>query len=139
MRIPPIKAVMTPFPYTIDAGESMQRAEETLAEHAIRHLPVINGETLVGVVSEREVETARRAGFTGRELNVRDLATHGACVVDLDEPLDNVLLRMADQRIDCALVTRQGKLAGIFTTTDACVAYAELLRSGRPEPGDDAA
>lgn len=139
MRIPPIKAVMTPFPHTIDAGEAMQRAVDTLAEHGIRHLPVVDGETLVGVVSEREVELARRAGFTGRELTVRDLATHGACVVDLDEPLDNVLLRMADQRIDCALVTRQDRLTGIFTTTDACLHYAELLRSGRPAPGDDAA
>ena len=139
MRIPPIKAVMTPFPHHVDAGEPMQRAADLLAEHGIRHLPVINGEKLVGVVGEREIELARRAGFTDRELTVRDLATHGACVVELDEPLDNVLLRMAEKRYDCALITRQGRLAGIFTTTDACLRYAELLRSGRPRPGDDAA
>jgi CBS domain-containing protein len=102
----------------------------------------MDGEGLVGVIAAREVELARRAGFTGRDdrpLTVADLRTHRACVVELDEPLDNVLLRMAEQRTDCALVVRAGRLAGIFTLTDVLHRFADTLRKDHPSHGDDAA
>lgn len=141
-RMPAIKSVMTAFPHSVDDGESMERAAAMMGEHGIRHLPVMRDGLLVGVMGERELELAYRAGLAGPDgvgLKVRDLTTDHACVVDLDEPLDNVLLRMVEERHDCALVLRQGKLAGIFTVTDACRGYAHLLRSGRPRHGDDAA
>ena len=43
---------------------------------------------------------------------------------------DRVLLHMADEHIGCALVVKDGRLAGIFTTTDACRVF-----STRPAPG----
>jgi acetoin utilization protein AcuB len=61
-------------------------------------------------------------------------------IVDLNERLDVVLQNMADRHIGSALVTRQGKLAGVFTTTDVCRAFVEYLRDPfRPVDGDDAA
>jgi len=141
-RIPAIKAVMTPFPYSIAEGETMRRAAEMMAQHGIHHLPVIDGGGLVGVVATREIELARRAGFVGKDdrpLTVADLRTDRACVVDLEEPLDNVLLRMVEHATDCALVLRQGRLAGIFTLTDVLHRYAETLRRDNPPQGDDAA
>lgn len=141
-RIQPIKAVMTPFPYSIDREALLAEAETMLAEHQIRHLPVVDGGRLVGVITDREVELARRPGIGGeasRPLRVLDLYTERACVVELDEPIDNVLLRMAGERVDSALVVRRSKLVGIFTVTDACRRFAEMLREDHPIPGDDAA
>ncbi len=51
-------------------------------------------------------------------------------VVDAQTPLDEVLDHMASHRIGSALVTSNGELAGIFTATDACRAFAEFLRAG---------
>ena len=48
--------------------------------------------------------------------------------VDLNERLDVVLSYMAEHHIGCAAVTRHGKLAGMFTTSDACSSFAEFLR-----------
>ena len=60
--------------------------------------------------------------------------------MDVNERLDRVLLHMADAHIGSALVVKEGKLAGIFTTNDACRCFADLLRSEfAPEEGDDAA
>jgi CBS domain-containing protein len=141
-RIPLIKAVMTPFPYSIAETETMRRAEEVMAEHGIHHLPVMAGDGLVGVIAAREIELARRTGFVdcdGDPLTVADLRTHRACVVELDEPLDNVLLRMAEHATDCALVVRHDHLVGIFTLTDILHRFAENLRKDHPSRGDDAA
>lgn len=141
-RIPAIKAVMTPFPYSVEREAPIAEAVAMLAEHGIRHLPVVDGDRLVGLITERETELARRPGLAGdrsRPLRVLDLYTERACVVELDEPLDNVLVRMTNERVDSALVVRRGKLVGIFTVTDACLRFAEMLRDDRPLSGDDAA
>ena len=44
---------------------------------------------------------------------------------------------MAERHIGSALVTRGGKLVGIFTTTDACRALARVLHEQHPDPGPD--
>ena len=47
--IPPIKRVMTPFPYSIDSGESLVAAKRMMAAHGFRHLPVKSSGKLAGV------------------------------------------------------------------------------------------
>jgi hypothetical protein len=47
---------------------------------------------------------------------------------------------MAEHHIGSAVVTRHGKLAGVFTSSDACIHFAEFLRDQfRRSGGDDAA
>ncbi len=68
------------------------------------------------------------------------IGRHPAYVVELSEPLDIVVLHMARQRIDSALVVKNERLVGIFTMTDACRFLGGLLRSLFPRgQGDDAA
>jgi CBS domain-containing protein len=45
---------------------------------------------------------------------------------------------MAENRIGSAIVTKDGKLVGIFTVTDACRALAEVLEGHREESNDAA-
>ena len=56
-------------------------------------------------------------------------------------PLQRVVAEMAHRRIGSALITKDGRLAGIFTATDACRCLAELLagRSDLPPNGSEAA
>ena len=132
--IPPIKAVMTAFPYWVDIDEPLVRAREMMARHAIRHLPVVEGSKLVSFLSEavlqREVE---------EDCRVRDVRQTKAYVVALSEPLDRVLAHMAEHHLDCVFVVKDDKLAGIFTVSDVCRRFAALLRSLFPAGGDDRA
>jgi len=74
------------------------------------------------------------------EPRVREACVLHAYVVDHDESLDRVLAHMAEQRLGSALVTRRGKLVGVFTVTDACRHLAAWLRARFPDPhGDDVA
>jgi CBS domain-containing protein len=135
---------MTPFPYFIDVDAPLERAQEMMGPQQIRHLPVMSKGRLVGVVSEpamtRALETAK--GAPPREdLLVRDVAQLEPYIVDLSAPADVVLTQMAQRHVDVAVVVKHGRLAGIFTMTDAFSGFAELLRTQFPSPsgGDEAA
>ena len=75
----------------------------------------------------------------GSELLVRDAMIRDAYVVDLDTPLDEVLAHMAAEQLGSAIVTRKDKLAGVFTVTDACLAFAEHLREQLRRSGGNTA
>ncbi len=138
---PQIMSVMTPFPYSIGIDESVVTAREMMERYAIRHLPVKDQGTLVGVISDRDVTLAMGTGAhfpSGQVLLVRGVYVPEAYVVDVSERLDSVLLHMARNHIGFALVVKEDRLAGIFTTTDACRLFGQLLRDRFPvSPSDD--
>jgi CBS domain-containing protein len=136
-RIPTIKSVMRAFPYSLPADGGLQEARRLMESHGIRHLPIVDGDELVGIVTANDLARAEAGGSKARSL--RELVTSPAYTVGLDEPLDNVALHMATHRLGSALVVRQGKVVGIFTTTDALEVLARHLRRDFPQGGDDAA
>ena len=119
-RIPKMMSVMTPIPQTIDADSNLFEAQALMERHGIRHLPVTNGQSLVGVISDRDIRH-----FIDPAVNaplprpVRDVMTKDPYVVEPHRPLDEVLLTMAERKIGCVVVAENGEPAGIFTTTDA--------------------
>ncbi|MBI1731418.1 MAG: CBS domain-containing protein [Gammaproteobacteria bacterium] len=142
-RMPVIKSVMTPFPHAVDIDAPIVEAQAFMREHHIRHLPVTEKHKLVGILTDRDIKL-----YLGPELaypktgetRVRDVYLDHPYIVDLNERLDTVLQNMADRHIGSVLVTRNGKLAGVFTATDVCRCFAEYLRDPfRPPGGDDAA
>jgi len=141
-RIPLIKAVMTPFPWHVDPTGSLDDAKALMREHGIRHLPVKEGDSLLGIVTDRDiglVESVVRQSGDSPPLAVRDVGIREAYVVELTEPLDRVLIQMADRHIDSALVVKRGRLVGIFTATDACMRFGEFLNWVYAPSGGDAA
>ena len=136
-HIPTVLSVMSPFPYTINADEPAAAATRMMAEHAIRHLPVLDKGQLIGVISDRDIRRALlgAAGPGAQSLRVGDICALEVYVIDIGERLDNVLLHMAGEHIGSALVMKEGRLAGIFTMTDACHHFGELLRARFPLPG----
>ncbi len=134
--VPPIKAVMTPFPYSIQARASVSEASSLMAEHGIRHLPVQEDHELVGMVTQRDLDRA-----VDPDASVRDLMSPEVFVVEMDAPLDQVLLHLSSHQLGCALVTKDERLAGIFTSTDVCELLGEKLAtlSRRSTAGDERA
>ena len=143
MRTPPSLAqAMTPFPYSIARSASLEKARKLMDEHDVRHLPVTEGRELIGVLSERDLRSVMFLPLSREKvagLSVGDVYVPDAYSVDLNEPLANVLLTMAERHIGSALVTRKGQLAGIFTSVDACRCFGEYIQENFPGPGDDEA
>ncbi len=141
-KIPSIQSVMTPFPYSISTEAPLRRARQMMLEHEVRHLPVVRKGKLAGVITDRDLKRALdpAMGLPPKdELFVSDVMVHNAYVVETSERLDYVLLAMAEEHIGCALVVKEGKLVGIFTTTDACRVFGAHLRRDLPEGDGEAA
>jgi len=132
-RLPLIKSVMTPFPYSVDMNTLLRDAHKYMQQHNIHHLPVTDGDSLAGMLTEQDI-------LSNPDSRANQLNLGEPCIFDLNARLDDVLSMMADKRIDTVLVTRQRKLVGIFTVTDACRVFAEHLRDEfGPFGGDEAA
>lgn len=139
-RIPAIKAVMTPFPYSVDIDAPLSEALRFLRDHNIHHLPVTKKQQLAGVLSDRDIHLHLGSEKDAEKIRVRDVYMDHPCIVDLNERLDLVLRMMQERHVGAVLVTRNDRLAGVFTLTDVCRSYADLLqKEARPPSGDDAA
>ena len=51
-----MKAVMTPFPYSVELDDPIAKARGLMDEHRIRHLPVKDGCELVGLLTDRDLK-----------------------------------------------------------------------------------
>jgi CBS domain-containing protein len=51
----PLRDAMTPHPMTVSAEDGILQAAQLMSEQQIRHLPVVEGENIAGVVSIRDV------------------------------------------------------------------------------------
>jgi acetoin utilization protein AcuB len=115
----------------VDVDASLAEAEVMLVQGGFHHLPVLDGELIVGVLTRHDVVLARQVrdeGNPDKPVSLRAAVERAPpLVVDMHDRLDAVVLTMAARRVTYALVTRQGRLAGIITTTDVCRLLAKLL------------
>jgi CBS domain-containing protein len=130
-KIPPVGSVMTKSVLSVEIDQPVRVAEDIMTDHEVRHLPVTESETLVGVVSDRDIAFVSNAGDADLRdrLRVRDVCSLDVYSVERDAPLDRVLAEMARRHIGSVIVMEGGRIAGVFTATDACRCFAEFLRS----------
>ncbi|MBZ0117915.1 MAG: CBS domain-containing protein [Sandaracinaceae bacterium] len=130
--VPTLASSMSPFPYSVAPSATLREAREMMVAHDIHHLPVTDGETIVGVITDGDVFVAGSLARGASETLVDAIFSRDPYVVDIRERLDVVARNMAERRIGSAVVTRHGKLAGILTHTDVCRVLAALIESIDP-------
>ena len=119
-----LERYMTRHPHSIRLDEKVATAHKLMVLLGVRHLPVLDGGRLVGVLSERDLKFA---SADGRALAVSDVCIDEPYAVDVDTSVYVVATAMADKKIGSTIVLEDGKLAGIFTAVDACRALADAL------------
>lgn len=128
--IPHISKYMTTTPHTIGFDQTLQTAHKLMRDHHFRHLPVLQGGKLVGMVTERDlalIETLKDVDPT--KVTVEDAMTPAPYTVAPDALLDEVVATMAEHRYGSAVVVDNSHVVGVFTTVDALVAFSDLLHS----------
>jgi acetoin utilization protein AcuB len=130
MLMPPMSRYMTRQPWTIRKDAKMSQAHELMRAHRIRHLPVLEGGRLIGIVSDRDLHLLETLPDSDPdEVTVEEAMTEDVYAVGLDDPVDAVAERMAAHKYGCAIVAnRRGVVEGIFTTVDAMQVLADVLR-----------
>jgi acetoin utilization protein AcuB len=119
---------MTRSVHTIGLKSPLSAAHRLMNEHAIRHLPVLEGGRLVGMVSMRDlhlIETIQ--GVDPREVTIEEAMSQDAYAVPPGTALVEVARTMALHKYGSAVVAQNGHVVGIFTTIDALKALEALL------------
>jgi acetoin utilization protein AcuB len=125
----PIKDFMTTAVHSVHLETSLEDAHRAMRDRGVRHLPVLDGDKLVGIVSERELELLRSFPMIDMSVaSVSDAMPDQTYVVGPDTPLREVVRTMAEKKYGSALVVEDQRVRGIFTTVDA-LAVVDLLLS----------
>ncbi len=113
---------------TIPASERLSTVEDIMTLGHVRHMPVVQGGKLVGVVSERDLLRASLSVLSDHRdeerrafLNVVEIArvmSTPPIVVEPDASIEEAALIMAEKKIGCLPVIDGDELLGMITETD---------------------
>ena len=121
---------MTSSPHSIGKEQSIQKADEMMRKLGIRHLPILEGGKLIGLVSDRDIKMIE--GFKdvdAKKLKLADMSITDVFTVSPSTPLDEVCATMAENKYGSAVVMDNEHLVGIFTWVDALRAMTDLLNT----------
>jgi acetoin utilization protein AcuB len=128
----PVDEFTTPDPITANEDMTIDDLRNLMEKHGIRHLPVVRGDTVVGVISDRDVRVV--SGLpVAEKLQVRaaDIMAADPFTVVATAPLDEVAYAMSEKKIGSVIVNDEdGQFLGIFTASDALNALIEIIRGG---------
>lgn len=124
----PIQRFMSQTPVCIASHRTLAEAWSTMQRERIRHLPVLEGGRIVGVLSERDL-----ALLSGprperlQDVRIEDAMSGDPYLVEPHVPLRDVISGMRGRRVGSAIVVEHGKVSGVFTTTDALALLHDTL------------
>lgn len=131
---PTVAQFMTDQPIGADRGLSLTDANERMYLNNVRHLVVVDGGNVVGVLSTRDITLALSMAGKRSELTVYDAMVREPYTCSPGTPLAEVVLEMEKHRYGCAIVVEGDELVGVFTTTDALRAVRALIAGHSVEP-----
>lgn len=128
--LPTVRNYMTATPHSVRPDMPLAAADKLMHEHGFRHLPVLQGGRLVGLVSQRDVRLIESLkGVDPKVVSVEEAMSQDLYEIAPDTHLDEVAATMAAHKYGSAIVVEAGKVVGIFTTVDALRALVEILHT----------
>ena len=132
-----IRDLMQKDVVTVDAAAHLDVAEELMRMDRIRHLPVVSGGRLVGLVSQRDLFRAALSSALAHSpqdeqawlarIPVRQAMTREVLSAHPDADVRHAVEMMLRERVGCLPVVEEGRLVGLLSETDCLRRLAELL------------
>jgi len=128
MSLSTVEQVMTRNPATVSSSDSIRVAIDRMRERRCRRLPVVDGGTLVGIVSDRDLRRATNSPYVMRErwyddfmldhIPVRACMTPNPVTISPRTAIAQAAKLMLDKKIGGLPVLDAEHLVGIVTETD---------------------
>ena len=144
-----VRDIMTTEITTLSQDEALLDATLIFARSGFRHIPIMNGPQLVGLVTERDVKhytPSILSGIPAEEYNrlmettpLSKIMTRNPTTIEPGKTVYEAAHMLYDRRIGCLPVVEDGELRGIVTTTDLLNLLLQLMRekglapAGTPE------
>jgi acetoin utilization protein AcuB len=131
-----VERFMTHCPHTIAENQPLRVAHEMMRRYHVRHLPVLRGTTLVGMLSLRDLHFIETLSDIDPDtVPVGDAMSTDTYTVGPGAALRRVAAEMADHRYGSAVIIDHERVIGILTTVDGMRALS-LVLSGAAEKGN---
>lgn len=131
-----VRQMMARDVVTLEVETTLDIADDVMTFKRIRHLPVLENEALVGLVTQRDLF---RAGLSSilefrkhavkewlAQIQVREVMTQDLVTIGPDAPVDDAVALMIDRKIGCLPVVEDDKLVGLLSETD-CLRYLRRI------------
>ena len=125
-----VRDVMTRKVVTIGPETACDKARRLMEEHRIRHLPVVAGGRLLGMVSDRDV---RSAAAQTRGTLAEKIMTGDPVTITPETRVEHAARLMLDGRFGSLPVTDGQTLIGIVTYTDLLRAFVRVIETATLE------
>ena len=123
-----VRDVMSQDVVALAEDDTLDLAEMEMKLAHVRHLPVVRGDQLVGLLTHRDLLRASAPGLPERQeaghkarlrsISVRDVMRRQVVTAGPDDDLRVVGRVMRDEKIGCVPVVESGTLVGIVTEAD---------------------
>lgn len=128
-----VRDIMIKEVATLDINDELSLANDIMRLGRIRHLPVVDGSRLAGIISERDLFRSSLAQALGygtkatrdlmKTLHIKDIMVSEVATVSPDTALCEAVRLMVDRKIGCLPVVENDRLVGLITETDVLVQY----------------
>lgn len=127
----PVSTIMTKHAYTVQLTDSLYQVRDLILKHEIRHVPVVDGERLVGIISKTDMNRLSFSTLFAGEgqvddavfemLSVGQVMSQKPRVVKVTDSIRTVAEILAKEEFHALPVVdedEESRLVGIVTTTD---------------------
>jgi len=122
---------------TLRAEDRLDLADDVMRLGRVRHFPIVTGDRLVGVLSQRDLLAAAASSLlqleygTAREwlakIEIRAVMSTDVHAIGPDRPLRDAVDLMLAQRVGCLPVVENDRLVGLLSETDCMRHLSHLL------------
>lgn len=127
---------MTKKPITVSPDDGLSEAIGILKEKGFKHLPVVKGGRLIGIISDRDIKDFMPSRATSldiyelhyllQKVKVKEIMKTKITVTTPDTPIEEASMVMSDCCISCLPVIDNDKLVGIITVRDIFSALVDI-------------
>lgn len=131
-----VRDLMTSDPITVTPETRLREVLATMNTSGCRHLPVMEGERLVGIITERDLRLAVNSPVLGQNTteaaDVLEEFTTGQCMspdpltISPDEPAHNVADILRLRKYGALPVVEAGRLVGIISVIDFLTYFSNM-------------
>jgi len=132
-----VRDIMSSALTTVPRGSTLLDASVAMRRSAIRHLPIVEGERLVGIVTERDIQRCSPSlltDITPEEYNaifentpIERVMSKDPISVTPDASLRDAVLLMLEHKVGCLPVVEADRLVGLLTRGDLLNVLLNLL------------
>jgi CBS domain-containing protein len=135
-----VKDIMVKEVASLDINDELSLANDIMRLGRIRHLPVVDGTRLVGIISERDLFRSSLAQALGygtkntrdlmKTLRIKDVMVTGVITIPPDTDLCEATKIMMEEKIGCLPVVEDNMMVGLITETDILMQYVKECGQG---------